>query len=108
MEFNTIYKIGDKIFCKKSLIYRGDIFFTKNRYYTVKGIDFSRCSMNSNQTVYGTFYFIKGSIFCSNETFVTNEISHGASGMSGCGDMDEYFCDIKELRKEKLTKIGKI
>ena len=44
---NTYYKIGDKLYCKKSLINNNYIFFIENKTYEIKRVhkDYGPCSI---------------------------------------------------------------
>lgn len=92
VSFNTKYKKGDTLECVKNVIFSDKILFQEGENYTIHHISYSECGIDKT-TEYKPFYFMneKHCFYSPDETFVTKEETHGASGMSGYGHVDEHF-----------------
>jgi len=101
-KFNTKYKVGQVLLCKKDLVWGDKTLFVKGEKYIINKIEYTRWSGSSPKTtIHHPFYFLlKDKGFSSmNEEFTTNEETIGASGMSGYGKIEEYFEEYIEQTK---------
>lgn len=113
VSFNTKYKAGTRLRCIKNFHYNGLGDFYSGRYYTICGITYGKCGKVSGSTmvtVYVPYYIFKDAhgkelVFSSDEEFIVHVESHGGSGMSGGGRIEETFDDLIGDRKKKLKKL---
>lgn len=79
-------KIGDKVYCKESII-RGHYFFIVDKLYEIKSVS------NTNKTI---FISDENNATMPFETYYPNDDYY---------KFNNYFTTLKDLRKEKLKKL---
>jgi len=96
--FNTIYKKEEKLCCIKDVIWDNQIVFKKGDIYPIDKIEYAHhpSVKDSKQvTIYLPFYIINKKYgFGSRESFFTDEITCGGSGMSGSGYIGDFWKKI--------------
>jgi len=113
--FNTKFKSGDILLCIKDVVHNEVTLFHKDESYIVDSVKYSHISLG-DKTIYRPVYLVNGwlglwhekitnikikltkldtsrkyEFFSPDEEFVTDEKTHGASGMSSYGNIDIHF-----------------